>query len=149
MELSALKPALDELDVPLAAVLHEELGAKEFQEFFKVSERSGDCTLVKCRNPCYLQGPLFLDAEKKFYGPDERRMLWMGFIRLSMWSKIFGTIQKDIPGNLEGDGTLLGGVFVLGPKDTGVVFEHRQTHFADYVNTTEVLEAVRKMKSVK
>lgn len=125
--MSALKPALDELDVPLAAVLHEELGAKEFQEFFK--------------------GPLFLDVDKKFYGPDERRMLWMGFLRLSMWTSIIGTIKKDIPGNLEGDGTLLGGVFVLGPKDTGVVFEHRQTHFADYVNTTQVLEAVRKMKS--
>ena len=48
----------------------------------------------------------------------------------------------------DGDGTLLGAVYVLGPGDQGVLFEHREGTFGDNVNTTEVMAAVNKMKKL-
>jgi len=48
-------------------------------------------------------------------------------------------------GNLEGDGYHLGGVFVLGPGEEGIVYEHREGSWGDNVNTTEVMNAVEKM----
>jgi len=116
--------------VPLVGVLHEELGAKEFMDFF--------------------QGPLYLDSEKRFYGPKERRTLLGGFLRFSVYRAIYETAyRKKVPGNLEGDGTLLGSVFVLGPGDTGVLYEHREGYFGDHCNTTAVLEAVEKIAKSK
>ena len=46
----------------------------------------------------------------------------------------------------DGDGTLLGAVYVLGPGDQGVVYEHREGTFGDNVNTNEVLQAVQQFK---
>ncbi len=52
-------------------------------------------------------------------------MLWTGFLRASTYYRIWQTMSAGVPGNLKGDGTLLGGVFVLGP-DCEVLFEHRE-----------------------
>lgn len=123
--MSALEPELASAGVPLLAVLHETLGADEFKEFFS--------------------GPLYLDTEKHFFGPKERRMLVLGFLRLETWLNIYKSKQKGTPGNLKGDGTLLGGVFVLGPGEQGVLFEHREGTFGDHANTTHILEAVAKI----
>jgi len=46
--------------------------------------------------------------------------------------------QLGTDGNLEGDGYHLGGVFVLGPGEEGIVYEHREGSWGDNVNTTEV-----------
>lgn len=110
------------MGVPLVGILHETLGAEEFKSFFK--------------------GDLFLDEEKRFYGPKERRMLITGFLRWSVYQQIFATKSKNVDGNLKGDGTLLGGVFVLGKKGQGVIYEHREGYFGDHCNITEVMEAV-------
>lgn len=110
-------------------MLHETLGSKEFVEFFK--------------------GDLYLDEEKRFYGPKERRMMLMGFMRFSVYKQIFATKAKNVEGNLKGDGTLLGSVFVIGPQDQGVLYEHREGYFGDFCNTTEVLEAVNRIGKKK
>lgn len=66
-----------------------------------------------------------MDQERRFFGPTERRMLWTGFLRLHTYIRIYETYQKKVNGNLKGDGTLLGGVFVIGPDDV-VLYEHRE-----------------------
>jgi len=127
--LSKLEPVLTSAGVPLYAVLHETLGAEEFKEFFKGKE-------------------IFLDEEKHFYGPKERRMLLLGFLRLDTWINIYKSKQAGTPGNLKGDGTLLGGVFVLGAGDQGILYEHKEGTFGDNVNTTEVMEAVNRIQKI-
>ncbi|XP_069977491.1 peroxiredoxin-like 2A [Penaeus vannamei] len=88
LALSSLKSQFEAKNVALYGLLHEELGAKEFTKF--------------------LDGELFLDQEKRFYGPEERRMLLTGMLRWSVWNNIMRANKKGVEGNLKGDGTLLG-----------------------------------------
>ncbi|KAI8797597.1 redox-regulatory protein FAM213A, partial [Biomphalaria glabrata] len=128
-ELSSLKPQLDDHGVPLYAVVHEDLGVAEFQPFFK--------------------GEIFLDKERRFYGPVERTMLFSGLLRLSVIKKILDTRKKGVDGNMKGEGRILGGVFVIGSGDQGILYEHREQEFGDYANTTEVLNAALKIETSK
>jgi len=111
--------------VALYALLHEELGAKEFMEFF--------------------DGDVYLDTEKCFYGPEERRMLLTGMLRWSVWKNIMRAKEKGIEGNLKGDGTLLGSVFLIGPGSQGILYEHRELEFGDHHNSTELLAALEQI----
>lgn len=62
-----------------------------------------------------LQGALsFLLLQKKFYGPQRRKMMFMGFVRLGVWYNFFRARNRGFSGNLEGEGFILGGVFVVG-----------------------------------
>lgn len=57
----------------------------------------------------------FLLLQKKFYGPQRRKMMFMGFVRLGVWYNFFRARNGGFSGNLEGEGFILGGVFVVGP----------------------------------
>ncbi|XP_074855542.1 peroxiredoxin-like 2A isoform X2 [Carettochelys insculpta] len=127
-ELSSLKPQLDQLGVPLYAVVKEQIGTEveDFQQYFK--------------------GEIFLDEKKKFYGPHKRKMLLMGFIRLGVWQNFFRAWKNGYSGNLEGEGFILGGVYVIGAGKQGVLLEHREREFGDKVSLQSVLEAAEKIK---
>jgi len=88
---------------------------------------------------------VFLDSERIFYGPKIRKMGLWGFFRVETWLNIYRSKKLGTDGNLEGDGYHLGGVFVLGPGEEGIVYEHREGSWGDNVNTTEVMNAVEKM----
>ncbi|XP_068924486.1 peroxiredoxin-like 2A isoform X2 [Petaurus breviceps papuanus] len=126
-ELSALKPQLDQLGIPLYAVVKEKIGSEveDFQPYFK--------------------GKIFLDERKKFYGPQKRKMMFMGFIRLGVWQNFFRARSKGFSGNLEGEGFILGGVYVIGPGKQGILLEHREKEFGDKVDPSSVLEAAKKI----
>ncbi|XP_048195118.1 peroxiredoxin-like 2A isoform X2 [Perognathus longimembris pacificus] len=126
--LSSLKPKLEELGIPLYAVVKEDISTevKDFQPYFK--------------------GEIFLDEKKKFYGPQKRKMLFMGFIRLGVWSNFFRAWNGGFSGNLEGEGIILGGVFVMGSGKQGILLEHREKEFGDKVELRSVLEAAAKIK---
>lgn len=127
-DLSSLKPKLDELGVPLYAVVKEQVKTEvqDFQPYFK--------------------GEIFLDEKKKFYGPQRRKMMFMGFVRLGVWSNFFRARSGGFSGNLEGEGFILGGVFVVGSGKQGILLEHREKEFGDKVNLASVLEAAKKIK---
>ncbi|XP_038267287.1 peroxiredoxin-like 2A isoform X2 [Dermochelys coriacea] len=127
-ELSSLKPQLDQLGIPLYAVVKEKIGTEveDFQHYFK--------------------GEIFLDEKKKFYGPHKRKMLLMGFIRLGVWQNFLRAWKNGYGGNLEGEGFILGGVYVIGAGKQGVLLEHREREFGDKVNLQSVLEAAEKIK---
>jgi len=127
--LSSLKPELDARGFNLYAVVHQRLGHKEFQP--------------------YLKGEIYLDKERRFYGPKERWMFLSGFIRPSIWMSFFRANKKGFEGNMAGEGRLLGGVFVVGPGGEGILYEHRESEWGDHANTTEILEAVKRSKSAK
>nr|KAF6304235.1 peroxiredoxin like 2A [Myotis myotis] len=97
-DLSSLKPKLDELGVPLYAVVKEQVRTevKDFQPYFK--------------------------------------------------GEIFRARSGGFSGNLEGEGFILGGVFVVGSGKQGILLEHREKEFGDKVNLVSVLEAAKKIK---
>lgn len=127
-DLSSLKSMLDQLGVPLYAVVKEHIRTEveDFQPYFK--------------------GEIFLDEKKKFYGPQRRKMMFMGFIRLGVWYNFFRAWNGGFSGNLEGEGFILGGVFVVGSGKQGILLEHREKEFGDKVNLLSVLEAAKMIK---
>ncbi|CAM4727495.1 unnamed protein product [Leuciscus chuanchicus] len=105
-ELSSLKPQLDELGVPLYAVVKE---------------------------------------NQAFYGPQQRKMGGLGFIRLGVWQNFIRAWKSGYQGNMNGEGFILGGVFVIGSGEQGVLLEHREKEFGDKVSLESVLEAAKKI----
>ncbi|PWA21774.1 hypothetical protein CCH79_00003295, partial [Gambusia affinis] len=126
-ELSSLKPQLDKLGVPLYAVVKEDVGT-EVQNF----------------RP-YFKGEIFLDEKRRFYGPRERKMGLLAFMRLGVWLSGVRAFRKGFIGNVLGEGFVLGGVFVIGRGQQGILLEHREKEFGDKVNISDVLQAVRKI----
>lgn len=123
--LSSLRPALEAAGVPLYAVVHEDLGVPQFQPYF--------------------DGQIFLDKERIFYGPVQRSMLWSGLLRWSVIRTMLKNRKSGFEGNLKGEGRILGGVFVVGSGQQGILFEHREKEFGDYADLTEVLAAAQKV----
>uniref|UniRef100_A0A3Q1HD08 Peroxiredoxin-like 2A n=1 Tax=Anabas testudineus TaxID=64144 RepID=A0A3Q1HD08_ANATE len=130
-ELSSLKPQLEELGVPLVAVVKENIGT-EISNF----------------RP-HFAGDIYVDEKKHFYGPLQRKMGGLGFIRLGVWQNFVRAWRSGYQGNMNGEGFILGGVFVMGPGDQGILLEHYEKQFGDKVNTADVLEAVKKIVPVK
>ncbi|PWA25814.1 hypothetical protein CCH79_00001672, partial [Gambusia affinis] len=118
-ELSSLKPQLEELGVPLVAVVKENVGS-EIQDF----------------RP-HFAGDIYVDEMRKMGG--------LGFIRLGVWQNFIRAWRSGYQGNMHGEGFILGGVFVIGPGDQGILLEHKEKQFGDKVDTADVLKAVRKI----
>ncbi|CAB4070299.1 Peroxiredoxin-like 2A [Lepeophtheirus salmonis] len=79
----------------------------------------------------------------------KRRIMLTGLLNFRFILKTFGAWRKGVSGNLEGDGSLLGGTFVMGPGSEGVLYEHRETYFGDHVNMTEVLSIAKSLKKTQ
>lgn len=126
-ELSSLKPQLEELGVPLYAVVKENIGTEiqDFRPFFA--------------------GEIYLDEKKSFYGQQPRRMGGMGMLRLGVLQNFKRAWSAGFQGNMKGEGFILGGVYVIGPEKQGILLEHQEKEFGDKVNTESVLEAVKKI----
>ncbi|KAM6951433.1 LOW QUALITY PROTEIN: peroxiredoxin-like 2A [Aplochiton taeniatus] len=126
-ELSSLKPQLDQLGVPLYAVVKEDVGT-EVQNF----------------RP-YFSGEIYLDEKRRFYGPRERKMGLLAFLRVGVWMSGLRAFKNGFLGNVFGEGYVLGGVFVMGAGQQGVLLEHREMEFGDKVNILDVLKAARRI----
>uniref|UniRef100_A0A3Q2ZPA1 Peroxiredoxin-like 2A n=1 Tax=Kryptolebias marmoratus TaxID=37003 RepID=A0A3Q2ZPA1_KRYMA len=126
-ELSSLKPQLEELGVPLVAVVKENLGA-EIQGF----------------RP-HFAGDVYIDEQKRFYGPLQRRMGGLGFVRLGVWRNFIRAWKSGHQGNMNGEGFVLGGVFVIGAGSQGILLEHQEKEFGDKVEIADVLQAAKKI----
>uniref|UniRef100_A0A8C6UT52 Peroxiredoxin-like 2A n=1 Tax=Neogobius melanostomus TaxID=47308 RepID=A0A8C6UT52_9GOBI len=124
-ELSSLKPLLEERGVPLVAVVKEDIGT-EIQDF----------------RP-HFAGDIYID-EQHFYGPLQRRMGGLGFIRLGVWQNFVRAWRSGYEGNMNGEGFILGECLSLGQGIRyGILLEHREKEFGDKVDIGDVLEAVK------
>ncbi|KAK7919339.1 hypothetical protein WMY93_010623 [Mugilogobius chulae] len=90
-------------------------------------------------------GEVFLDKKRRFYGPRERKMGLLGFLRVGVWMSGLRAFRKGFLGNVFGEGFVLGGVFVIGRGQQGILLEHREIEFGDKVNIKDVIETVRRM----
>lgn len=71
----------------------------------------------------------------------------LGFFRYSVWKSIFRARSKGVEGNLVGEGRLLGGVFVVGPGEQGILLDHKEKEFGDKADLKDVRAAILRMKS--
>jgi hypothetical protein len=108
----------------LHAVIKEPLGWEEFGEFV---------------TPEFL----YLDTDKRFYGPELRIGGKLGLLNPSVISK-YSSASKTAPGNMKGDGYTFGSVFAISPE--AVVFEHREKSFGDAVDTGDLMRALEHNK---
>jgi len=118
--------------VQLHAVLHEPCNSKCTKHFTQ-----------------YFNGDIYIDDEKVFFGPQQRRLGVMGMLRFNLYSKVWSAKNKGVEGNMHGDGTLLGAVYVIGPGDMGILYEHREAEFGDYCNTSQVIHALDAIREYK
>uniref|UniRef100_A0A8C6KHT2 Peroxiredoxin-like 2A n=1 Tax=Nothobranchius furzeri TaxID=105023 RepID=A0A8C6KHT2_NOTFU len=126
-ELSSLKPQLTELGVPLVAVVKENIDG-EIQGF----------------RP-HFAGDIYIDEKKHFYGPLQRRMAGLGLFRFGVWQNFIRAWRAGYQGNMNGEGFILGGVFVIGAGDQGILLEHQEKEFGNKVEIADVLQAAKKI----
>lgn len=115
--------------VGLHAVVHETLGATEFKEFIK--------------------GDVYYDPEKIFYGPVERWTSIAGIFNFVSVSHMIKSFTKDTKGNMEGEGRLMGAVFVIGPGNDGIIYQHHETVIGDTADIPSIREAIQKIKKMQ
>lgn len=116
---------MDARGIRLHAVVHEVLGAEDFKPFIK--------------------GDVYLDPERHFYGPQERWMNIPGIFSFGSVVKIVKVIRNGVPGNAAGEGRLLGAVFVVGPGDQGIVFQHHEKVIGDFASLDDIRAAIQKV----
>jgi len=108
--------------------VHEELGVAEFRkEYFQ-------------------NNPVYLDPQRQFFTLLGNRWLGLsGFFDPSVWKNVYRARAKNVSGNMEGEGRLLGGVLVIGPHDQGIVFEYHEEVWGDHAQLEDILEACRQI----
>jgi len=97
----------------------------------------------------HFSGDIYIDEKQHFYGPHQRKMGALGFIRLGVWRNFIRANKAGYQGNMNGEGFILGGVFVIGAGNQGILLEHREKEFGDKVENADVLEAVKKIVPAK
>eukprot|EP00296_Roombia_truncata_P001657 JP437469.1.p3 GENE.JP437469.1~~JP437469.1.p3 ORF type:complete len:86 (+),score=2.70 JP437469.1:209-466(+) len=75
---------------------------------------------------------------------------WLGLSALflpSVWLNMYRTYMQGHPfsGNLDGEGRLLGGLLVVGPGNTGVVYEYHENVFGDHADPQVVLNVTKRI----
>ncbi|ROI83815.1 Redox-regulatory protein FAM213A [Anabarilius grahami] len=130
-ELSSLKPQLDDSGVALYAVVKENIGT-EIQDF-----RS------------YFNGEIFQDEKMCFYGPKRRTMRGLGIARFGVWRNILQVWRKGYHGNTKGEGFVLGGLYVIGPENQGILLEHHEKEFGDKADLSAVRKAVSRIQKTE
>ena len=68
-----------------------------------------------------------------------------GFFRIGVWKAGLRALRKDIVWDLKGEGRILGGVFVVGPGEQGILLDHVAKDFGDEVDPKDVMTAVEKI----
>ncbi|KAJ1370960.1 hypothetical protein KIN20_032802 [Parelaphostrongylus tenuis] len=121
-ELSSLSPILESAGIQLVAVVHEVKGVNEFKPYFK--------------------GDVYFDTERHFYGPNQRWLpLWMGFLRIGSYVNIYKAKKAGFHGNTDGEGRLLGGVFLI--ADNKLLYAHLEKEWGDAANVNEIRDFIK------
>lgn len=135
VEISKIKPFLDETNVRLVAIGFDTTGLQSFV------------------NGGYFAGELLLDEEMKVYtGLRLNRLGFATTVEALMNPKVWKilksvVITNPIPGDFEGDGMQLGAVLVI-DKGGEVMFEQKQRYFGEVPSQTELKAAVLKCRHI-
>ncbi|KAK2180176.1 hypothetical protein NP493_454g03034 [Ridgeia piscesae] len=72
-------------------------------------------------------------------------MFLSGLVRPSVWLAMYRA--SGVSGNMKGEGRLLGGLFVIGPGDEGILLEHREMEWGDHATSVDIMKAVESIKA--
>ena len=102
---------------------HEELGAGEFTNF--------------------LGGKVYVNITREFFGPNLRWMPISNILKPSVLSSFYASWKSGhaYNGNFRGEGRLLGGAYVMGTGDQGVVYRFEEPQPGVYAPKEEILKA--------
>ncbi|GLJ14439.1 hypothetical protein SUGI_0233480 [Cryptomeria japonica] len=137
-QIYARKPIFDALGFQLIAVLHEFIDS-EVKEFW----------------PRYWGGIVVVDTTKDFFralggGKLPKEGFITGFIfnknAIENYKRAKAT---GIPMNYKGEGTIKGGMFVMGSGKTGVAYQFVERNFGDSAPLAEVIEVCNKLQNNK
>merc|ERR1711959_106246 len=126
-----VQPTLEAKGVQMIAVGLEMLGLEEFQ---KGKFWTGDLVVEKPEQELHK----LLNTKK------------MGMMEALLPHRFYGMIkegkamQKDVGGDLEGDGFTLGGAWLLN-KDGKCIYEYRQKHFTHHPDMDDILKAAESL----
>lgn len=59
---------------------------------------------------------------------------------------VYDSDMYMVSAGIGGEGSLMGGLIVMGSTDQGVLFEYRERVFGDHANHDDVMAAVRRIK---
>lgn len=92
----------------------------------------------------YMTGDVYLDADKGFYHALGNRWAGLGAIfSPKMWKNGISSYKdKDVKGNLKGEGRLLGGVMVIPPSSKIPSYVHQEAVFGEFAPPDEVKAAL-------
>ena len=68
-------------------------------------------------------------------------------MRVQTWVNFFRAQNAGFHGNMDGEGRLMGGLFVVGSADQGVLFEYREKAWGDHADLKDVRAAIEKIKT--
>ncbi|KAK3090591.1 hypothetical protein FSP39_012944 [Pinctada imbricata] len=83
---------------------------------------------------------------KTFYGPKERWFPLAGILRFNVLRNGYRAYSKGIPGNVKGEGRLLGAVYLIGKGNEGLIYQHQEKEFGDIVKLEDLRKALQKIK---
>jgi len=132
-----MKPELDKRGITLLAIAGEKLGHEEFLN----SYWKGELLFDEGKKVLW---PVMGSPKKGFFGA-------LGAVgNYMMGGKIKADVKRceanGVKGDLKGEGMKLGGVWVIGSGDQGVLFQHNEKDWGDIVMTEAVMEAVEKIQ---
>lgn len=114
------------INVKLVGVLHENRGITAFRPFFP-------------------GGQLFLDPDRGIYKAMGDLYLGLGgFFLPSVWSNLRRAKDKQVEGNMEGEGRYLGGLLIV--ENNNVVYEYKEKVWGDHAPLDQVTKALMKFK---
>jgi len=132
------KSELDALNVDLACLVKENL-PEQIDEFHK----------------SYWPGPIYLDENMSFFKAlgskgkvRKGNLASLAMSLLNPWSDVWkvnnAAKSHKVEGNFVGEGTILGGVFVMGRGNQGVVYQFREEDFGVHAPLDDVISAAKK-----
>ncbi|KJH51212.1 hypothetical protein DICVIV_02577 [Dictyocaulus viviparus] len=128
-EISFLKPILKAKGINMIAVVHEIKGSNDFKSYF--------------------DGNVYFDKDgsiqRHFYGPNQRWLpLWMGLLRINSYVNIYKAKKAGFNGNMDGEGRLLGGVYLV--ANGKLLYAHLEKEWGDAVNIDDLRRFIEKCR---
>lgn len=103
---------------------------------------------IKDFSKYFFGGDIYLDEDKQFYQAlgNTWKSLWSMVFSLRTWSNVMRSRKnKDVSGNLKGEGRLMGGVILMGKEDEGPYFVHREDPVGEFADLEELDAAMKTM----
>eukprot|EP01084_Bolivina_argentea_P127494 225468_1 len=117
------KQKFDKNNIKLIGIVKETLGTTEF-------------------NKEYFPYPIYLDCDMSFYEQvNGRRMGLWGFLVPQVWNNIWCSQRKGFQGNVEGEGTILGGVICV-KNGNEISYVYNEKIWGDHAPITELKTAL-------